>query len=63
MKRKLMLMSDKKINPSRIATSPPKIINNTFIVSNSYDSYRKSGNFETFGTQDHELLDILERVR
>ena len=63
MKRKLMLMSGKKINPSRIATSPPKIINNTFIVSNSYDSYRKSGNFETFNTQDRELLDILERVR
>ena len=63
MKRKLMLMSDKKINPSRIATSPPKIINNTFIVSNSYDPYRKSGNFETFDTQDRELLDILERVR
>ena len=63
MKRKLMLMSGKKIKPSRIATSPPKIINNTFIVCNSYDSYRKSGNFETFNTQDRELLDILERVR
>ena len=53
-------MKDEKHNSSRIATSPPKIINNTSIVSSSSDSFRKSGDFETFDTQDREFLDILE---
>ena len=46
---------------SRIATSPPKITNNnTSVVSNSSNSFSKSGDFETFDTPDRLLLHILE---
>ena len=34
-------MKDGKLNSSRIATSPPKIISNTSIVSSSSDSLKK----------------------
>ena len=53
-KIKSLLMKDEKLNSSIIATSPPKIINNTSIVSKSSDSFRKSGDIETFGTQDRD---------
>ena len=62
-KIKSLLIKDEKLNSSRIASSPPKIINNTSIVSNSSNSFSKSGDFETFDTQDHDLLDILEELR
>ena len=58
---KSLLMKDEKLNSSRIATSPPKMINNTSIASNSSNSFSKSGDFETFDTQDREILDILEK--
>ena len=45
-----------------IYTSPPKVINNTSIASNSSNSFSKLGDFETFDTQDRELLDILEEL-
>ena len=61
-KIKFLLIKDEKLNSSRIATSPPKIINNTSIVSNSSNSFSKSGEFDTFETQDGELLDILEEL-
>ena len=51
-KIKSLLIKGEKLNSSRIATSPPKIINNTSIASN----------FETFDTQDREVLDILEKL-
>ena len=54
-----MLIKDGKLNSSRIATYPPKIINNTSIVGNSSNSFSKS---ETFDTQDRHLLDILEEL-
>ena len=38
------------------------MINNTPIASNSSNSLSKSGDFETFATQDRELLDILEEL-
>ena len=56
-KIKSLLIKDEKLNSSRIGTSPPMIINNMSIVGNSFS---KSGDFETFDTQDRELLDILE---
>ena len=59
-KIKSLLIKDEKLNSSRIATSPPKIINNTSIVSNSSDSFSKSGDFQTFDKQDRELLYILK---
>ena len=59
---KSLLIKDEKLNSSRIATSPPKMINNTSIASNSSNSFSKSGDFETFDTQDRELLDILEEL-
>ena len=55
-------MKDEKFNSSRITKSPLKIINNTSIVSNSSDSFRKSEDFETFHTQDHKLLDLLGKL-
>ena len=61
-KIKFLSIKDEKLNPSRIATSPPKMINNTSIVSNSSNSFSKSEDFETFDTQDRELLDILEEL-
>ena len=61
-KIKYLLMKDEKLNSSKIATPPPKITNNTSIVSNPSDSFRKSGDFKTFDTQDRELLDILEEL-
>ena len=61
-KIKSLLIKDEKLNSSRIATSPPKMINNTSIASNSSNSFSKSGDFETFDTQDRELLDILEEL-
>ena len=61
-KIKSLLMKDEKLNSSRIATPLPKITNNTSIVSNSSDSFRKSEDFKTFDTQDRELLDILEEL-
>ena len=57
-----LLMKDENLNSSRIATLTPKIINNTSIVSSSSDAFRKSGDFETFDTQDREFLDILEEL-
>ena len=42
-KIKSLLMSDEKLNSSRIATSPTKITNNESIVSKSSDYFRKSG--------------------
>ena len=64
-KIKHLLMKNEKLNYSRIATSSPKMINNTSIINmlilrNLSDSFRKSRDFETFDTQDHELLGILE---
>ena len=41
-KIKSLLIKDEKLNSSRIATSPPKIINNTSIFSNSSNSFSKS---------------------
>ena len=38
------------------------MINNTSIASNSSNSFSKSGDFETFDTEDRELLDILEEL-
>ena len=38
---KSLLIKDEKLNSSRIATSPPKIINNTLIVSNFSNSFSK----------------------
>ena len=61
-KIKSLLIKDEKLNSFRIATSPPKIINNTWIVSNSSNSFSESGDFGTFDTQDRELLDILEEL-
>ena len=61
-KIKSLLIKDEKLNSSRIATSLPKMINNTSIASNSSNSFSKSGDFETFDTQDRELLDILEEL-
>lgn len=58
-KIKHLLMKNEKLNYSRIATSSPKIIN-MFILHNLSDSFRKSRDFETSDTQDHELLGILE---
>ena len=55
-----MLIKDENLNSSRIATYPPKIVNNTSIVSNSSNSFRKLGDFETFDTEDCELIYILE---
>ena len=46
----------------RIATSKSKITNNISIVSNSSDSFRKSGDFETFNTKNCKLLDILQEL-
>ena len=56
------LIKNKKLTSSKIATSPPKAINNTSIVSNSSNSFSKLGEFETFDKQDHELLNILEEL-
>ena len=53
---------DEKLNSSRKVISPPKMINNTSIISNYSNSFSKSGDFETFNTQDRELLDILEQL-
>ena len=61
-KIKSMLLKDEKLNSSRITTSLPKMINNTSIASNSSNSFSKSGDFETFDTQDRKLLDILEEL-
>ena len=61
-KIKSLLIKDEKLNSSRIATSLSKMINNTSIASNSSNSFSKSGDFETFDTQDCELLDILEEL-
>ena len=55
-------MKNEKLKSSRIATPPSKITNNISIVSNSSNSFRKSGDFKTFDTQDRELLDILEEL-
>ena len=55
-------MKDGKLNSSRIATSPPKIISNTSIVSSSSDSLKKSRDFQRFDTQDREFLAILEKL-
>ena len=57
-----LLITDEKLNFFRIATSPPKIINNPSIVSNSSNSFRKSEDFEALDTQDPQLLDILEEL-
>ena len=46
----------------RIATSKSKITNNISIVSNSSDSFRKSGDFETFNPKNCKLLDILQEL-
>ena len=43
-------------------TSPPKMINNMSIASNSSNSFSKSGDVKTFDTQDREFLDILEEL-
>ena len=61
-KIKSLLVKDEKLNSSRRATSPPKIINNTSIVSNYSNSFSKSGDFETFDLRDRELLYILEEL-
>ena len=61
-KIKSLLIKDEKLNSSRIATSLSKMINNTSIASNSSNSFSKSGDFETFDTQDCKLLDILEEL-
>ena len=61
-KIKSLLIKDEKLNSSRRATSPPKIINNTSIVSNYSNSFSKSGDFETFDLRDRELLYILEEL-
>ena len=61
-KIKSLLKKDEKLNSSRIVTSLPKMINDTSIASNSSNSFSKSGDFETFDTQDCELLDILEEL-
>ena len=55
-----MLIKDEKLKSSRIETSPPKTINNTSIASNSSNSFSKSGDFETFNTQD--ILEELGNV-
>ena len=57
-----MLIKDEKLNFSRIATCPSKMINNKPIASNSANSFSKSGDFETFATQDRKLLDILQEL-
>ena len=57
-----MLIKDEKLNSSRTATCPSKMINNTPIASNSSNPFSKSGDFETFATQDRKLLDILEEL-
>ena len=57
-----LLIKDEKLNSSRIVTSPPKMISNTSIASNSSNSFSKVGDFETFDTQDRELLDVLEEL-
>ena len=49
-KIKSLLVKDEKLNFSGIATYQPRIIDNTSIVSNSFNSFSKSGDFETFGT-------------
>ena len=36
-------------------TSPPKMINNMSIASNSSNSFSKSGDVKTFDTQDREF--------
>ena len=59
---KSLFIKDEKFNSSRIATSPPKMINKTSIASNSSNSFSKSRNFETLDTRDRELLDILEEL-
>ena len=61
-KIKSLLIKDENLNSSRIATSPPNIINNMSIVSNCSNFFSKSGEFETFDTQDRVLLDILEEL-
>ena len=61
-KIKSLLTMDEKLNSSRAVISPPKMINNTSIISNYSNSFSKSGDFETFNTQDRELLDILEQL-
>ena len=61
-KIKSLLTMDEKLNSSRTVISPPKMINNTSIISNYSNSFSKSGDFETFNTQDRELLDILEQL-
>ena len=61
-KIKSLLIKDEKLNSSRRATSPRKIINNTSIVSNYSNSFSKSGDFETFDLRDRELLYILEEL-
>ena len=61
-KIKSLLTMDEKLNSSRAVISPPKMINNTSIISNYSNSLSKSGDFETFNTQDRELLDILEQL-
>lgn len=57
-----LLITDEKLNSFRIATSPPKIISNTSIVSSSSDSLKKSRDFQRFDTQDREFLAILENL-
>ena len=57
-----MLIKDEKLNSSRIATCPSKMINNTPFASNSSNSVSKSEDFETFATQDRELLHTLEEL-
>ena len=61
-KIKSLPINNGKLNSYRIATSPPKMINNMSIASNSSNSFRKSGDFGTFDTQDREFLDILEEL-
>ena len=61
-KIKSLLIKDEKLDSSRIATSPPKTINNTLIASNYSNPFSKSGDFNTFDIQDRKLLDILEEL-
>ena len=45
-KIKSLLTMDEKLNSSRAVISPPKMINNTSIISNYSNSFSKSGDFE-----------------
>ena len=51
-KIRFLLLKNEQFIFYRLATSSFNLINDTSIVSNSFDSFRKLGDFRTFDTQD-----------